>query len=273
MRLVAVVTAVGLSRAFVRQTLAGWQLPDLVDSAELIVSELVTNAVEATGITDPSPTWEMVEAHHVVGVRLRVVHRRLYVEVWDRANGSPVVSPQSPDAEGGRGLFLVNSLSRRWATYRPAQGGKVVWSELALPGPVNPPPLAKELPQHDPGSHGPGAGGTVERVGQAFMEPVVDELRSASRTGERGGRRMTVGTRRRPRVLHQEPAAVTWAREKAGLTKRALALQVGISAVLMGEIESGWRNATPANLAKIAEALNCPIVVLERKHVHARRTA
>ncbi|WP_328917141.1 MULTISPECIES: helix-turn-helix domain-containing protein [unclassified Streptomyces] len=84
---------------------------------------------------------------------------------------------------------------------------------------------------------------------------------------------MTVGTRRRPRVLHQEPAAVTWAREKAGLTKRALARQVGISAVLMGEIESGWRNATPANLAKIAEALNCPIVVLERKHVHAGKTA
>ena len=33
----------------------------------------------------------------------------------------------------------------------------------------------------------------------------------------------------------------------------------------MGEIESGWRNATPANLAKIAEALNCPLVALERK--------
>ena len=37
----------------------------------------------------------------------------------------------------------------------------------------------------------------------------------------------------------------------------------------MGEIESGWRNATPANLARIAEALNCPIVVLERKHADA----
>lgn len=35
----------------------------------------------------------------------------------------------------------------------------------------------------------------------------------------------------------------------------------------MGEVESGWCSATPANLAKIAEALNCPIVVLERKRV------
>lgn len=71
--------------------------------------------------------------------------------------------------------------------------------------------------------------------------------------------------RTRPSRLHQEPEAVTWAREKSGLTKRALADQVGISEQLMGEIESGWRSATPANLIKIAEALNCPIVVLERK--------
>jgi transcriptional regulator with XRE-family HTH domain len=81
---------------------------------------------------------------------------------------------------------------------------------------------------------------------------------------------MTPRARTRPSRLHQEPEAVTWAREKAGLTKRALADLVGISEQLMGEIESGWRSATPANLAKIAEALNCPLVVLERKrHVGA----
>ncbi|MBM9503616.1 helix-turn-helix transcriptional regulator [Streptomyces sp. KK5PA1] len=65
--------------------------------------------------------------------------------------------------------------------------------------------------------------------------------------------------------MHQEPQAVQWAREKAGLTKRALAEKVGISEQLMGEIESGWRSATPINLARIAEALNCPVVALERK--------
>ncbi|MET9222829.1 helix-turn-helix transcriptional regulator [Streptomyces sp. NPDC003300] len=71
--------------------------------------------------------------------------------------------------------------------------------------------------------------------------------------------------RRRPSKLNQEPAAVTWAREKVGLTKRALARAVGISEQLMNEIESGWRSATPANLNKIADVLNCPVVVLERK--------
>ena len=71
--------------------------------------------------------------------------------------------------------------------------------------------------------------------------------------------------RSRPSRLHHEPSAVTWAREKAGLTKRALAERVGISEQLMGEIESGWRSATPRNLARIAEALNCPVVLLERR--------
>ncbi|WP_435128802.1 helix-turn-helix domain-containing protein [Actinacidiphila sp. bgisy144] len=71
--------------------------------------------------------------------------------------------------------------------------------------------------------------------------------------------------RARPRRLCQEPKAVTWAREREGLTKRALATRVGISEQLMGDIESGRRNTTPANLIKIAEALNCPVVVLERK--------
>jgi transcriptional regulator with XRE-family HTH domain len=71
--------------------------------------------------------------------------------------------------------------------------------------------------------------------------------------------------RTRPRRLHHEPEAVAWARKKSGLTKRALAARAGISEQLMGEIESGWRSATPANLVKIAEALNCPVVFLERK--------
>ncbi|BBA99488.1 hypothetical protein RVR_6130 [Actinacidiphila reveromycinica] len=68
-----------------------------------------------------------------------------------------------------------------------------------------------------------------------------------------------------PRRLHHEPEAVAWARGKSGLTKRALAGLVGISEQLMGDIESGRRNATPANLVKIAAALNCPVVFLERK--------
>ena len=79
---------------------------------------------------------------------------------------------------------------------------------------------------------------------------------------------MTRRVRTRPTVLNQQPAAVAWARKKAGLTKRALAARVGISEQLVGEFESGWRSATPANLLKIAEALNCPVVFLERRCTH-----
>lgn len=76
---------------------------------------------------------------------------------------------------------------------------------------------------------------------------------------------MTTSRKRPRKPLNQEPKAVTYAREKAGLSKRQLAEMVGISEQLMGEIESGWRNATPDKLLKIAEACNCPLVVLERK--------
>src|SRR5262245_25635860 len=59
---------------------------------------------------------------------------------------------------------------------------------------------------------------------------------------------MAARKRTRPRILRQEPGSVTWAREKCGLTKRQLAQAIGISEQLMGEIESGWRSATPINL-------------------------
>jgi transcriptional regulator with XRE-family HTH domain len=74
-------------------------------------------------------------------------------------------------------------------------------------------------------------------------------------------------TRRNPPKdpLDHEPAAVTYAREQAGLTKTQLATACGVSVSLISEIESGTRNATPAMIRKLAEAMNCPRVVLERK--------
>jgi transcriptional regulator with XRE-family HTH domain len=65
--------------------------------------------------------------------------------------------------------------------------------------------------------------------------------------------------------LDHEPEAVTYAREQSGLTKTQLADACGVSVSLISEIESGTRNATPAMIAKLADVLNCPRVVLERK--------
>lgn len=71
--------------------------------------------------------------------------------------------------------------------------------------------------------------------------------------------------RRRNQPLDHEPEAVTYARKKAGLTKRQLAATCGWSEQLQGDIESGRRNAPYERLLKIAEACNCPVVILERK--------
>ena len=65
--------------------------------------------------------------------------------------------------------------------------------------------------------------------------------------------------------LDHEPEAVRYAREQAGLTRTEVAKRCGVSLSLISEIESGTRNATPAMLIKLAKALNCPRVVLERK--------
>lgn len=73
--------------------------------------------------------------------------------------------------------------------------------------------------------------------------------------------------------LDHEPTAVAWARDRSGLTMTDLADRLGVSLSLISEIEKGTRNANPPMLRKIAEALNCPVVVLERKRVQSEPAA
>lgn len=94
---------------------------EALDEALLVASELVTNAVRATGL---------------VAVQLRVAGPSLYVEVWDNMPGVPEVKCLEADAEGGRGLHLVEALATRWGVCHPQSGGKVVWAELSLPAPA-----------------------------------------------------------------------------------------------------------------------------------------
>lgn len=72
--------------------------------------------------------------------------------------------------------------------------------------------------------------------------------------------------RRTPKnPLDHEPKAVIYARDQAGLTQQQLADLCNVSRSLITEIELGTRNATPATIRKLAAALNCPRVILERK--------
>ena len=129
-KLAAVVTAVACAREFVGQTLKLWHLSALSEKATLLVSELVTNAVRSTGSTDPEPDLAVLAGVPYVQVQVNSVGRAVRVEVWDASQQLPVVQRQDPDAEGGRGLFLVQALSDRWGSYLPATGGKVVWFDL-----------------------------------------------------------------------------------------------------------------------------------------------
>ena len=122
LRLAPTPTAPAAARAFVREVCRYWQLarPDatVMDRAVLLASELVTNAV----------------AHARTEIRLRLELRgeRLHLAVRD---GSPtLLRVVAPDwqAEGGRGLWLVEQLARAWGVNRHPDGGKVVWCVLNL---------------------------------------------------------------------------------------------------------------------------------------------
>lgn len=131
--LAAVPTAVKCARVFARQRLSRWGLNRLIVDAELVLSELVTNAVNATGTTNPAPRWSELHNLALITVRLVITQDSLVIEVWDRDPSPPV--PRQPEQadEGGRGLLVVAALCHRWNYFFPESGGKAVWGELVIP--------------------------------------------------------------------------------------------------------------------------------------------
>jgi anti-sigma regulatory factor (Ser/Thr protein kinase) len=111
--------AVPCARLHVREMLWEWRLSRLGDDSELIVSELVTNAVRISR-ADGAPVrlWLLSD-----GVCVLIV-------VWDASLLAPVPVTLGDDDESGRGLLLVDTLSARWSWYFPPRpgGGKVVWA-------------------------------------------------------------------------------------------------------------------------------------------------
>ena len=109
--------SVGRAREYARGQLLSWDLEPLVDTTELLVSELVTNALRY-GEGD---------------IRLRLLlDRTLVCEVWDSGLVQPRRRRARDTDEGGRGLQLVGLLSAAWGSRRTHRG-KTVWFELPLP--------------------------------------------------------------------------------------------------------------------------------------------
>jgi anti-sigma regulatory factor (Ser/Thr protein kinase) len=116
-------TAVPCARLHAVHVLHEWGLRDLAGDAEMIVSELITNAIEASTLLPERPP---------VSLRLLLAGKALVIEVWDH---SPLgLEPREADAddECGRGLTVVAALSDRWGWERTGHNRKVVWAELAL---------------------------------------------------------------------------------------------------------------------------------------------
>jgi anti-sigma regulatory factor (Ser/Thr protein kinase) len=110
------------ARRFVRTLCGGWRLSDhLVSAAELVTSELITNAYEAAH-----------ERDDVFELRVRYSDGQVRIQVWDRSEEKPQEGSPTLDATSGRGLLIVSEFARRWGVTagEDVRGGKWVWAVL-----------------------------------------------------------------------------------------------------------------------------------------------
>lgn len=104
-------------RAIARSLLDEWEMPELTDAVELGLTELVANVVRHV----PDRRCEVLVLRQTAGVR---------VEVRDSCTSPPLVPVELlPDAEDGRGLFLLDAVVDKWGVDPAAGGGKTVWFE------------------------------------------------------------------------------------------------------------------------------------------------
>jgi len=116
-KLASELTSARRARLLVRRRLRRWGLDELVPTAELLASELVTNAVRY--------------AHGAIALRL-VREGGLVLEVLDDSAALPRLRHAGDEDERGRGLQVVSQLAKHWGARR-THSGKVVWCELPLP--------------------------------------------------------------------------------------------------------------------------------------------
>lgn len=125
-----------LARTHAERVLADWGHEDLSETAKLIVSELVTNAIMANGMTMPDRPDNVnlydTDGSAHIWMDLCEVNGFVVVAVWDPSLKCPASRCPDMDDEGGRGLLLVNELSAAWGHQPVAPRGKIVWATLAL---------------------------------------------------------------------------------------------------------------------------------------------
>jgi len=121
-------SAVPCARLHAKHIFREWGLAHVADDAELIVSELMTNALHAA---------KSSREDQPITLRLLASREYLLIQVWDALTAAPAPRPHAIDSETGRGLEIISLLCDRWGYYHPAEGGKVTWAALvtgAVPG-------------------------------------------------------------------------------------------------------------------------------------------
>ena len=116
-------SAIPCARLHAVHVLHEWGLRALAEDAALIVSELITNAADASIVLPERPP---------IALRLLASEKSLIIEAWDHSPFDLEPREAGTDAECGRGLTVVAALSDRWGSERTARRRKVVWAELAL---------------------------------------------------------------------------------------------------------------------------------------------
>lgn len=127
----AVPGAASRARRLARMVLVSWHLPsETVETAELLISEIVTNAVKFGD--SPGPKCSEPDCAGSVGLVLRLHAGELVIEASDSNQIPPVLVDADYEAEGGRGLWLVEMLSEKWGSHPHPSGRKTVYCVMAI---------------------------------------------------------------------------------------------------------------------------------------------
>jgi len=132
----ALPTVPRVARTYTALVLDGWGLGGAIEDSQAVVSELATNALQAATGEDGGLAYNGDGRLPVVWVHLMSDLALLAIEVWDTmpsAVGVPALRHAGADAESGRGLGIVASLSMDWGWEQvPGMGGKRTWALLAV---------------------------------------------------------------------------------------------------------------------------------------------
>lgn len=121
------------ARRHTRQVLHNWGLGKLSETVELLVSEIITNAVQASARPGGSQRDQVnSRGASTMLFWLEADGQRVLIQVWDTCERKPQRQEPGSAAESGRGLLLVEALSAEWGSYVPnGWAGKVVWALVA----------------------------------------------------------------------------------------------------------------------------------------------